>query len=223
MDVEWEEANIGSAAVKTGHFQLFKFCGLAEDDDDLPLSRFIGLSRHEFFDALLCVARLSDVHWHSNNCDCDNSTLSALFRLFDELAVGHLNWTFRNIMDLKQVLNVENGEIERRIKLKLKAQSTTLIKLFKKYATLRDLEQCQLAEDQWCAMALELCDAAEQYHRTRWKHGGRPTMDEIVQCFVLCKDTDQLLMDDEIDFVSFQRCLCFVSEDVFQHHKCTNE
>lgn len=205
--------------MKTGSFQLFKHCGLDDNDDDVPLSRYVGLSRHEFFDALLCIARISEV-------DSDATTKHAkqqeLFRLMDKLATDHLNaFLFQNIVALEHVINVQNGEINRRIKTKLNAQNTTLMKLFRKYAALDEchgtiLEHCQLAQDQWCAMAVELCDAAERYQRARWKLGGRPTMSEIIQCFMLCKQ-DQMLMDDEITFVAFQRCLLYFAGSIYRH------
>jgi len=228
MEVQWEEKNDGTAAVKRGHFQLIKDAPLDVDDEELPLKRYVGLCRHEFFDALLCVAEMTrGGDYDSDSIDSPFGSSSSslnLYRLFDDFAVHRLNANiFQNIVDLKEVLNVENGEIERRFKLKLQHHTTTLIKLFKKYSNLGSygVDQCLLAQDQWCAMAMELCDPAERYNRSLWKHGGKPTMELVIQCFVLCKEEedDDVLIADEINFVSFQRCLLYFAAFVFRHRR----
>jgi len=215
MEVEWEEEDAGFS-VKRGRFKLFKHSDLEDDDEELPLTRYLGLCRHEFLDALLCVARLSD--GDRGRTKSGGSKPRELYRLFDELARDRLNaFVYRNIVDLEQCLNVESGEIEKQIKLKLRASNVTLMKVFRKYAALHDANDCELTEEQWCAMAAELCDAAERYQRALWKKGGRPTMEEIIQCFVLCKSEDQLLFEEEIPFVAFQRCLLYFAASIFRH------
>ena len=212
MSVKWEEINKNAANTKEGSLKLFKFAELDDDDADIPSTQFCGLSRSEFFDAMLSVAATMQ-----NEKD--------LYAALDELVAGWINeFVFVNMLSLRQWLN--GREIAKEIKSKMKANYTVLMRLFKKYAAMNDDEANfqQLDGDEWCAMAVELCKAAKTINNGIWKNGGKPQIYEIMQCFVMSAsdDENEYLMNDEreINFSEFQLCLVHFASVIFKY--CPN-
>eukprot|EP00483_Globobulimina_turgida_P008142 UN08158 len=66
-------------------------------------------------------------------------------------------------------------------------------------------------------MAVELCKAAKSFEKSIWKLGGKPSMTEIIQCFILSKN-DTLLQDEEIGFQEWHRCLILFTNMIFKYH-----
>ena len=100
MKVKWEFIDSGAAGTKSGKLKLFKYAALEDDDEDLPIcggptmADHIGLSRHEFFDALLCIVRLSDDQ-------------RPLYLLFDEMVTNHFD---AYVQDRKESIPTTPGE-----------------------------------------------------------------------------------------------------------------
>ena len=199
MRIKWENTKIGSPGCDSGVTKLFKFDPLNDDDADLPRSDYVGLCRHEFFDALLCVARLSDEQ-------------SALYLLFNELVVNHLHrYIFKTMVDLRRFL--KGKEIEQELQGRLHADAS-LIRLYSKYSSLqKDTEHIE--EDAWCAMAEDMYIVAKSMDKDIWKFGGRPADELLIQCFVLSKPAQK--MDEEwIDLSEFIRCLIYFTAALFR-------
>lgn len=84
----------------------------------VSVANYVGLSRHEFLDALLCVARLSDDE-------------RPLYSLFDELITKSLDlFVYRNMTDLKRFL--KGNHIEHEVHDRLHSDSS-VVRLFGKY------------------------------------------------------------------------------------------
>ena len=179
---------------------------------------------------MLCVSRfLNDTEEESND---DSPFIGGLFGdepkkeqrelhdTFNELVMVYLDdYIYKNHLELEKYM--VNKKIKEDIKQKLRSHNTYLIKLFKKYASLDNDEittkhEQNIDVDEWSAMAVELCRAAKQNNKQIWKLGGKPQMNEIVQCFILCKN-EELLLHDEIDFIEFQRCLLYFTAACFKY------
>merc|ERR1712062_663987 len=131
---------------------------------------------------------------------------------FDELIQRHLNeYIFKTMVDLRRFL--KGKEIESELHDRLHSDSA-LIRLFKKYAALQKESQ-NMEEDAWCAMAEDLYSTAKQLDADTWKCGGRPTEDQLLQCFTLSKPAQS--MDEQwIDLGEFIRCLLHFTAALFR-------
>ena len=211
MNIKWEEIHKGSQHKQQGNLKLFKSGGIEDEDEDLPKSQYIGLSRHEFFDAMLSIVLTEHDH---------DAERQPLYALFDGLVGDHLDeYIYADMVELAKYM--KDNEIVDRVKHQFR-KNTALIKLFKKYASLdqeklnNDISSNYLGEAEWSAMALELCKAAKSFNKNIWKNGGKPEMAQIVQCFSLSQRV-QLLEADEISFVEFQRCLLYFTSSIFKN------
>eukprot|EP01083_Nonionella_stella_P308875 1091660_1 len=241
MKVKWEEINQNAAKSKAGVIKLYKQDDLLDDDTDIPKSQYVGLSRSEFFDAMLCCSKILYSEEKDTNDDDDDVPFTGgwlgridsahekedddvtgdLYVQFDRLVVEYLDkYIYRNHCEGEKYLADDDEEV----KEKLKGCSTVLMKLFKKYADLDNskftTKQIQEIDcDEWSAMAVDLLKVARSFDKTIWKLGGKPTMIEILQCFTLCKNENLLLMNhDEISFGEFQRCLIIFTNFIFKYH-----
>ena len=198
MKIKWQHTKTGSTTTESGTVKLFKFETLGDGDTDLPITRFVGLSRHEFFDALLSVARLSDGD-------------RPLFLLFHEVITNQFDTIYRNMVDLRQYL--KGKEIEPKIRHRLQSDSA-LVRLFNRYSSLQKQER-NMEEDAWCALAADLFSTAKSIDHKVWKHGGKPTPEQLGGCFSLSKAAKS--MDEEwIDFSEFLRCLLHFTAAIYR-------
>merc|ERR1712087_75044 len=79
------------------------------------------------------------------------------------------------------------GELSAATKGVIGRFNVQLMRLFRKYAELdkkklRSSEEETLGEAEWCAMALELCEAAKRLDDGIWEKGGRPSYEAMEQC-----------------------------------------
>ena len=164
-----------------GHLKLYKNATLEDDDVDLPCSQFVGLSRHEFFDAILAASQLIpplSLSTTSTTNKCNNQ----LYALGDQLVVEYLDpFIYRNTMDIRQ--HIKGKEMAEWIKHKMRLHNPVLVRLFKKYGSLENVDN--IDEDEWCAMAMDLCEAAATHSRNVWSKGGKPKRQNKV-CLYLC-------------------------------------
>ena len=188
---------------------MFKNAGLEDDDIDLPSSQFVGLSRHEFFDAILAASQLIPPKQIEDESNDDSDELYAQC---DRLVVDYLEpFIYENTMDIRQ--HIKGKEVAEWIKHSMRLHNSVIVRLFKKYVSLESVDN--IDEDQWCAMAMDLCEAAATHSHDIWSKGGKPKMDAIVQCFALSKGIKQL-DEDEISFTDFQRCLVYFAGCCFR-------
>ena len=92
--------------------KLFKYDQLEDDDEDIPISQYIGLSLNEFFDAILSASRLLD---DKTKTDDDNPFVGGLFgdnpkkelyATLDDLVVNYLNeYIYKNQCKLEEYMN----------------------------------------------------------------------------------------------------------------------
>jgi len=199
MKIKWQHTKKGAASVNTGITKLFKYDPLDEFDTDLPAMNYVGLSRHEFFDAFLCVARLSD-------------SQRPLYLLAHQVVEQRLDvYIYRNMVDLRQY--VKGTKIDEQLRDRLHSDSA-VIRLFKKYAILQKESQ-NMEEDAWCAMAEDLYSTANECDPGIWKRGGKVSWEQLIQCFTLCKSTES--MDEEwMDLGEFIRCLIYFTAALFR-------
>ena len=227
MTVNWEEHNKkASNRVKKGTLRLYKHSQIANEDEDLSESRFHGLSKHEFLDAILLVASVVN-----NNNERDKNEL---YQMVDDFASRTLtDYIYNNITELRKFMRGKKISDDVRFKLK---QHPAIMRLFKKYASLRQTRETEtlqinlgprrdslaapsdgdLKKDQWVAMAIELCDAGKSMNKDLWKRGGRPKQAVLEHCFTLCKDSSMLTVD-EIGKPEFERCLMFFTAEIFKY------
>merc|ERR1712130_455247 len=131
MKIKWVEENKKANRAKKGVVKLFKLEGLEDDDADLPVTLYNGLSKHEFFDAMLLVA--SVIH---NNEDRD---INDLYQMMDEFATKDMTENiYRNVQALRK--HMRGKKIHDDIKHRMKDHNTCFIRLFKKYAGLHHQE-----------------------------------------------------------------------------------
>ena len=182
--------------------KLFKYNSLEDDDVDLPANEYVGLSRHEFFDVILCVSRR-----------VGGGDDGELYALLDAFVSAQLNeHIYKNMASLRPFL--KGDEMSQRVKAKLRKHSSALTKLFNKYKSLDNAEK--LNESAWMAMAVELCAVASSFDASMWSLGGKPDMNAMAKCFILCRDR-QLLQSAEIGYVEFLRCLVHFTAELFKY------
>lgn len=134
-----------------------------------------------------------------------------LYALCDRLVVEYIEpFVYRNTVDIRQ--HIKGKEVAEWIKGRMRLHNPVLVRLFKKYVSLENVDN--IDQDQWCAMAMDLCKAAATHNHSVWAKGGKPRMDAIVQCFALSKGFRQL-DEDEISFTDFQRCLVYFAGSTF--------
>jgi len=201
MKIKWERTRAGAPGVLKGTLKLFKFGALEDDDADLPMANYVGLSRHEFFDALLSVARLSD-----------NQHL--LYLIFDEFVRNRLDlYIYRNMVNLRQF--VRGKEVEEAVYDRLRADAA-VIRLFNKYSNLQT-DSAQMEEDAWCALAEDLLSTATSMEKRAWKRGGRPSANHLIHCFTMSQPAQR--MDEQwIDLHEFFRCLLYFTAAIYRDH-----
>merc|ERR1712190_492643 len=74
-----------------------------------------------------------------------------------------------------------------------------------------------MREDEWCALAEDLYHVAQEMDHGIWRNGGKPSMDQLIQCFTLSKPAQS--MDEEwIDLGEFIRCLIYFTAVLFRDH-----
>eukprot|EP01083_Nonionella_stella_P149875 476623_1 len=213
MKIKWEEINVRSYKNKEGKLKLYKHGDLADDDADIPVPVLTGLSRSQFFDAMLCCAKIWDEQQHE--------LIRDLYLCFDDFVSIMDDYIYKNHCELSKYLF--GKEIQDDVKDKLKTHNTVLIKLFKKYASLDPNEDAtkhteEMDCDEWTAMAVELCKVAKLWDQDIWKMGGKPSIEEMIQCFTLSLDEDELLNRKEMSFGEFQRCLVVFTNCIFKYH-----
>lgn len=114
-----------------GTIKLFKLDDLDDDDVDLPVMEYIGLSKHEFFDAMLLLASVVNNPEGKSN---EDRHIDELYKMVDEFCTHTMTpWIYLNIKELRR--HVRGKKIHDDIKHKVKDHSE-VIRLFKKYATL---------------------------------------------------------------------------------------
>ena len=195
MKIKWEYTKKGAQHTMSGVTKLFKLDILQDDDEDLPITHYVGLSRHEFFDALLCVAQ------HSGN-------QRPLYLLFSELVINRVLYIYQNMVDLRQYL--KGKVIEHQIRDRIQADCA-LVRIFHKYASLQ-IEEPNMEEDEWCALAEDLFLTAAAMDHDIWKYGGKPT---VTRCFTLSKPADSM-HEEWIDLSEFHRCLIYFTAALFR-------
>jgi len=214
MTVKWKEVdNKGS-----GTIELFKLKGLDDEDSALPATEYTGLARHEFFDAMLLLASVVN-----NNEDGD---LNDLYKMMDEVACHTLtDYVYNGIIETRK--HIRDGKLHDDIRKKFKKNYTSIRHLFDKFASLVHTEEVptkttvkaanitDLGEDQWLAMAMELCEVPKTKTKKFWKRGGKPDTQTLVDCFMLSHDSSMLTVE-EIEWQEFQRCLVYFIVEMFK-------
>lgn len=126
-------------------------------------SNYVGLSRHEFLDALLCIGRMTD-------------NQRPLYVLFHELIESHLyQYLFQNMVDLRRFL--KGQEIEKKLHSRLRSNQS-LIRLFGRYSAINK-NTGYVEEDAWSALTEDLYAIANDVKHGIWKYGGKPTTDQV--------------------------------------------
>jgi len=245
LNVKWTRSAKDSASTQNGTLKLFKYADLEDDDTDLPSAKYVGLSRHEFFDALLLCAEDAQSAHRPRGSTGDRASLH---RALDTMVNEHLRaYVAEGMAELSELFvgkgkgdepktpmspgmadnasaddneNVSDdfvclrGELSAKTKGVIGRFNAQLMRLFRKYAELdksklHGVEET-LGEGEWCAMALELCEAAKRSDDAIWDKGGRPSYEDMVQCFRMS------VGGGEVGFVEFQRCLVFFAGAVLR-------
>jgi len=207
MKVHREHRRRGGVGKMSDDINLFKYYGLDDDDPDLPLISH-GLARHEFFDALLCVARMM------NEMGATHGNNQPLYKTMDMFVSKRLDpFVYQNMVELKQYLS-SKGDIQEETREKLTESTSAVILLFKRYAAAHHTVG-GLDDDAWCALAQDLCAVAKSSDKQIWKRGGKPSLDDIMDCFTLSK-SNKSMEEELINMRGFQRCFLHFTAAMFR-------
>jgi len=206
MKISWH--SVGDK--KTGKFVLTKETAIEVDDPDLPKDQMIGLSRHEFIDAMLTVSTNRFGVEFEGQYECINT-------LLNDHIDAHI---YKNIKENEKNTMEGNTQIQK----KIRDHRKVLRACYEHYAALdydnEDAEGEELDVDEWCTFAENVLKEGHMVDPKLWTKGGRPHYDDLRAAWLLSRKDDEL-EETHLKFVHFERMVVNLAAMMFKYDPTT--